>query len=101
MRLWQEAGIDDEMTKMAAISTAVLALCPPGGRIVAQTVHYGGALAFLQQMAPRFGAEVAFIDQARKKHLTLADFQAADRAFAAKLAAEGTAGANGAEADET
>jgi len=42
----------------------------------------------------------AFIDQARKKHLTLADFQAADRAFAAKLAAEGTAGANGAEADE-
>lgn len=57
---------------MAAISTAVLALCPPGGRIVAQTVHYGGALAFLQQMAPRFGAEVAFIDQARTADLVAA-----------------------------
>ena len=43
----------------------------------------------------------AFLDQARQKHLTLADFQAADRAFAAKLAAEGAAtGSNGAEADE-
>jgi excisionase family DNA binding protein len=36
----------------------------------------------------------AFIDQARQKHLTLADFQAADRAFAAKLAVEAAVEAN-------
>ena len=33
----------------------------------------------------------AFIDQARKKGMTLRDFQEADRAFAAKLAAEAAA----------
>ena len=33
----------------------------------------------------------AFIDQARKKDMTLHDFQEADRAFAAKLAAEAAA----------
>ncbi len=40
----------------------------------------------------------AFLEQARQKHLTLADFQAADRALKAKLAAEAAAG--GASADE-
>lgn len=32
----------------------------------------------------------AFIDQARKKGLTLRDFQEADRAYTAKLAAQGS-----------
>lgn len=43
----------------------------------------------------------AFIEQARQKHMTLADFQAADRAFKAKLAAEAAAGGGStAEEDE-
>lgn len=43
----------------------------------------------------------AFIDQARKKGMTLHDFQEADRAYAAKLAAEAAAaGASVADADE-
>lgn len=48
---------------MAALSTAVLALTEPDERIVAQTVLYGGALAFLQELPPRFGVDVAFVDQ--------------------------------------
>ena len=44
----------------------------------------------------------AFIDQARKKGLTLRDFQEADRAFAAKVAADAAAGSTStAETDET
>jgi len=43
----------------------------------------------------------AFIEQARQRHLTLADFQEADRAFKAKLAAEAAAGGGSAtEEDE-
>ena len=37
----------------------------------------------------------AFIEEARRKGMTLRDFQEADRAFAAKLAAEAANGSNG------
>lgn len=48
---------------MAALSTAVLALTRPGDRIVAQTVLYGGALAFLHEIPPRLGIDVTFVEQ--------------------------------------
>jgi methionine-gamma-lyase len=55
---------------MAAMSTAVLALCAPGDHVVAQTVHYAGTLALLQRLAPRMGIDVAFVDQADTAGLT-------------------------------
>lgn len=43
---------------MAAICAAVLTACPPGGRILAQDAHYGGADGLLNLMHGTFGREV-------------------------------------------
>ena len=45
---------------MAAISTSLLALVPPGAHLLAQEDLYGGTLHFLQEQFPRLGREVSF-----------------------------------------
>jgi cystathionine beta-lyase/cystathionine gamma-synthase len=47
---------------MAAISTALLALVPAGGHLLAQDRLYGGAYDFLTNEFPTFGRSVDFID---------------------------------------
>lgn len=48
---------------MAAVSATVLALVSQGDHVVAQKNHYGGTLNLLNSFLPRFGVEVAQIDQ--------------------------------------
>lgn len=48
---------------MAAVSATVLALVRQGDHVVAQKNHYGGTLNLLNSFLPRFGVEVAQIDQ--------------------------------------
>ncbi|WP_335936401.1 trans-sulfuration enzyme family protein [Streptomyces sp. PTD5-9] len=48
---------------MGAISTVLLSLLSRGEHVVAQRSMYGGTLSLLQDIAPRFGVEVTFVDQ--------------------------------------
>jgi cystathionine beta-lyase/cystathionine gamma-synthase len=47
---------------MAAISTSLLALIPPGGHLLAQDRLYGGAYDFLTKDFPSFGRSVDFVN---------------------------------------
>lgn len=47
---------------MSAISTTVLALCSKGSHIVASRQLYGGTRQLLEQVCPRFGIDVTFVD---------------------------------------
>ncbi|MDJ0837045.1 MAG: aminotransferase class V-fold PLP-dependent enzyme [Acidobacteriota bacterium] len=47
---------------MAAITCTLLQLCGEGDEIVASRTIYGGTYAFLDNMAPRFGIQVRFVD---------------------------------------
>jgi cystathionine beta-lyase/cystathionine gamma-synthase len=47
---------------MGAVSAAILCFCSPGDHLVAQYQLYGGTAAFLEQVCPRFGIEVTFVD---------------------------------------
>jgi cystathionine beta-lyase/cystathionine gamma-synthase len=47
---------------MSAISTALLAVVPVGGRLLAQNALYGGTHDFLTKDFPAFGRSVDFID---------------------------------------
>lgn len=47
---------------MAAITTTVMALIPPKGRVVAQREIYGGTFEFFANYLPKFGVEVIFIN---------------------------------------
>lgn len=70
-------GTDDALalaSGMAALSTAVFALCSPGDHIVAQRAMFGGTVAFLAGPCARFGIEVSWVDG-----LDVADFAAAVR----------------------
>ncbi len=46
---------------MAAITTTLLSCLEAGDHVVAQDCLYGGALAFLRQLAPRMGIETTFV----------------------------------------
>ena len=48
---------------MAAVSATVLTIVSKNDHVVAQTNHYGGTTNLLQKMLPRFGVEVAQVDQ--------------------------------------
>ena len=47
---------------MAAISTTLLAVVPPGGTVVASRALYGDALTFLRDELPRHGRRTTFVD---------------------------------------
>ena len=47
---------------MAAISATVLALCSKGSHVVASRQLYGGTRQLLEQVCPRFGIDVTFVD---------------------------------------
>jgi cystathionine beta-lyase/cystathionine gamma-synthase len=49
---------------MGAMSTAVLGLVRQGDHVVAQRTHYMGTTQLLQEVLPRFGVEVTWVDQA-------------------------------------
>lgn len=57
---------------MAAITSAILALCKPGDGIIAQSALYSNTFNFLNVLAPRFGLNVTWIDD-----LTPAGWEAA------------------------
>jgi cystathionine beta-lyase/cystathionine gamma-synthase len=48
---------------MGAISAAVLAVVGAGDHVIAQTNHYGGTDNLLKKTLPRFGVQVARVDQ--------------------------------------
>ncbi|OCA87828.1 methionine gamma-lyase [Bacillus sp. FJAT-27225] len=47
---------------MAAISTAILAVCQQGDHILVTKDVYGGTYSFLTSLAPRFGIQFDFVD---------------------------------------
>ncbi len=47
---------------MAAITCAILQITPKGGHIVASKTVYGGTFAFFQNILPKWGIEVTFVD---------------------------------------
>ncbi len=47
---------------MAAITTPVLRMVSKGDHVVASRDLYGGTLTFFQEVLPRFGVEVTFVD---------------------------------------
>lgn len=47
---------------MSAISSSILQLCKSGDHIVSSWTVYGGTYAFLNNIAPRYGIEVSFVD---------------------------------------
>lgn len=47
---------------MAAITCTVLGLCSQGSHVVATRQLYGGTRLLLEQVCPRFGIEVTFVD---------------------------------------
>lgn len=47
---------------MAAITCTLLQLCGQGDEVIADRTIYGGTFAFLENMAPRFGIGVRFVD---------------------------------------
>jgi cystathionine beta-lyase/cystathionine gamma-synthase len=50
---------------MAAISATILGLCSKGSHIVASRQLYGGTRQLLEQVCPRFGIDVTFVDGTR------------------------------------
>lgn len=66
---------------MAAISTAVLALLPPGGRIVRQRELYGGTFQFFTRYAPRVAAEISEVPAADTAALEAAIARGADLVY--------------------
>lgn len=48
---------------MAAISSAILARVSQGDTILAQRALYGGTYGFLDEIAPRFGIRVVYVDE--------------------------------------
>ncbi len=63
---------------MAAITTALLALVPPGGHVVAQSALYGGTHAFLTEDWEKLGRTYSYFD--------VDDFTALERELARKPA---------------
>lgn len=49
---------------MGALTASLLTFVHQGAHVVAQKEHYGGTLNLLRQLLPRFGVEVAQVDQA-------------------------------------
>lgn len=47
---------------MAAITCTILQVTPKGGHIVASKTVYGGTFAFFQNVLPKWGIEVTFVD---------------------------------------
>ena len=47
---------------MAAISSAIMALCKPGDHIVSSAYIYGGTFTFFQNQLSRFNISVTFVD---------------------------------------
>ncbi|MDQ3798822.1 MAG: aminotransferase class I/II-fold pyridoxal phosphate-dependent enzyme [Acidobacteriota bacterium] len=48
---------------MAAVTTSILGLVKHGDHIIAQQSHYGGTVALLQELLPRYGIDVTFVEQ--------------------------------------
>jgi len=48
---------------MGAISTVVLALLKKGDHVIAQTRHYMGTAKLFDEVLPRFGIDVSFVEQ--------------------------------------
>jgi len=47
---------------MAAITSAILAKCKPGDKLIAQTALYSHTFSFLNEFAPRYGLSVVWVD---------------------------------------
>ena len=47
---------------MGALASTVFALCSTGSHVVAQRQLYGGSRTFLENVCPRFGIDVTFVD---------------------------------------
>src|SRR5690606_6045553 len=49
---------------MGAISTTLLALLKAGDHVIAQSRHYMSTTKLLDELLPRYGVEVSFVEQA-------------------------------------
>lgn len=47
---------------MAAVTSAILAKCRPGDKLIAQTALYSHTFNFLNEIAPRYGLAVVWVD---------------------------------------